>query len=69
MLASIRGPLSDQRLPAVLRGARSGNRALRLRAPAYEHPQRYLILGKPATRQQSARRRPRGGHQMWEEVP
>jgi hypothetical protein len=35
--------------PGISRGARSGNRALRLlcalRAPAYEHPQRYLIFG------------------------
>jgi hypothetical protein len=45
-----------QRLPAVLGGTRSGNRASRLRAPAYEHPQRYLILGDPATTHSTAAR-------------
>jgi hypothetical protein len=50
-----RGPLSDQRLPASQEAPEAATgRCARaaLRAPAYEHPQRYLIFGRPATTEQ-----------------
>jgi hypothetical protein len=45
-----RGPLSECSASRLShqRGTPSGNRAKPLRVPAYEHPQRYLILGNPA---------------------
>ena len=51
MLAPIsRGPLSECSASRLShqRGTPSGNRAKPLGAPAYEHPQRYLIFGEPA---------------------
>jgi transposase len=51
-----RGPLSECSASRLShqRGTPSGNRAKPLRVPAYEHPQRYLILGNPANANHSS---------------
>ena len=56
MLAPLVEGLCQSAAPpsSLIRGTRSGNRAKRLRAPAYEHPQRYLIVGNPANANQSS---------------